>query len=425
MRPQPASAVVKAGARFHYAYVVVLLASLTMLGAQGFLRFGYAMILPSLRADLGLTFTQTGMLATVHYVGYTLAAISLGWVVFRFGYRHTITFGTVTVGLAMILFGLAPNYETALVLMAIAGACGLVSTSPAIALATAWFVRQRRGRAMGAISAGGPVGSLITGLLIPPLIVALGVVGWRYGWSVLGVAVVLFGVLDAFFLRNRPADLGLLPFGATSETEREYEPERVDLGKVYRSPTVWYLAVLGMASALSNISFVTFFTAYLLEQRGFTAEGAGQLWALSGVIGIASGFMWGGISDRVGRQLALIVVYAIQAVSFGLFAWGGSPWVFLLCTFLYGLTARANIALMAAFCGDLLGPQLAAASFGVNNILGGVGLGLGPALAGYIADTTNSFTPAFWGSAVVALLGALGSALLREQPHSRSGQSVR
>ena len=398
------------GRRFHYAYVIVAVGILTITGAQGFLRFGYAMILPSMGQALGLSHAQTGMLATMSYLGYTLGAALIGLLVVRFGSRRSIGVGTTVAGLGMVLTGTVATYEAALALQAVVGLAAIVASSPTMSLSSAWFTPRRRGRAAGILSAGGPLGSLITGPLLPLLIGAFGpLMGWRYGWYLLGGAVVVAGLLDLVFLRDHPADVGLAPFGARPDEEIPPASGPVKLRLAYRSPIVWYLAWLGLLSTLGAISFNTFFTAYLVEERALTTATAGQLWALLGVTGIVGGFIWGGISDRIGRKRTLVAVYAVQAVTFALFAAGGGLPIFALCALLYGITMRANYTIMAAYCGDLLGPRLGAAAFGINGTLAGIGLALGPAVAGYIADATASFTLAFWLSSGVALLGALGS----------------
>ncbi len=413
---EPTSLPRPAAGGLHYAFIIVLLGTLTITGAQGFLRFGYAMILPSMRDALGLNYAQTGMLATASYIGYLLAAALAGVLVVRFGSRRTIGVGAVVAGVAMFLTGTVRDYEVALVLQLVAGGAGAAAISPTMSLAAPWFAPRQRGRAAGAMSAGGPLGSLITGPLMPALILAFGPLGWRYGWFLLGAMVMAVGLLDLAFLRNRPADVGLAPFGDVANATPAARAPKARLRDAYGSPLVWYLAGLGFLSTLGAISFNTFFAAYLVGEQGLSAETTGQLWAFSGAMGIIGGFLWGGISDRVGRKYALFGAYLVQTVCFALFAAGGGVLVFALCAFLYGITARANFSVMAAYCGDLLGPRLAAAAFGINGTLAGAGMAVGPAVAGLIADNTASFALAFWLSAGIALLGALGSLPLRERP---------
>jgi sugar phosphate permease len=400
----------------HYAYVIVSLGALNTLGAQGFLRFGYTMTLPSMREEMGLSFAQTGLLATANYCGYTLAALAVGWLVVRLGSRWTIGTGVALVGLAMIASGFCRSYELLLVLQLVAGACGLLATTPSMTLATAWFARHRRGLATGAISSGAPLGSLVTGLVIPAFILAYGISGWRFGWFALGGGTLVIGVANLLLLRNRPAEVGLDPLGGQDETTlAPVNRGSVQWGLVYRSPMVWYLALLGVASTLSTISFTTFYASYLTTERGIDAATAGQFWALTGVFGIAGGFLWGWVADRFSRRFALVVSFAVQAIAFGAFGLNAHPALYALCAVLYGATSRANFAVMATLCGDLLGPRLAAAAFGVNNLFAGVGLALGPTTAGFIADVTTSFVPSFVISAALAALGALGSLALRSE----------
>ena len=413
------------GRRWHYAYLIVSLGALNTLGAQGFLRFGYTMTLPSMREELGLNFAQTGLLATANYCGYTLAALAVGWLVVRLGSRWTIGCGVAAVGLAMILSGLSQNYEVLIALQLVAGACGLLATTPSMTLATAWFARHRRGLATGAISSGAPLGSLVTGLVIPAFILAYGVTGWRYGWFALGGAVLVIGIVNLLLLRNRPADVGLAPLGGQDEPQPAATGQAgVQWGLVYRSPLVWYLALLGLASTLSTISFTTFYASYLTGERGLDAATAGRFWALTGIFGIAGGFLWGWASDHFSRKFALVFSYTVQAATFAAFGLNADPALYALCAVLYGATSRANFAVMATLCGDLLGPRLAAAAFGINNLLAGVGLALGPTAAGYIADVTASFVPSFLVSAAVAALGALGSLALKAEARPTAARQL-
>ncbi len=408
-----------AGRGRHYGFVIVVVGLLVVLGVQGFLRFGYAMMLPGMRDALGIDFTQTGLLATVNYIGYMLGAAFVGPAVDRFGSRRTIAGAALTTALAVLFTAIVSSYPVALALQFVAGVGSVLALSPTLSLTAFWFAPRYRGRAAGVITSGGPLGSVVTGPLMPLLIALFGASAWRYGWAILGAAIVLFAVLAWLFLRDRPEEKGMGPYGETNQAPLKLG--RVNRRLAYTTPLVWYVAGLGLLSTLQAVSFNTFFTLYLTQERGLSTADAGSLWALAGVVGIISGFIWGGVSDKVGRKYALLSVYLLQAACFALFALGGHPLVFVFCAFLYGSTARANLAIMAAFSGDMLGPQLAAAAFSINNALAGIGLAVGPLLAGWLADTTGSFGGAFWVSAGVALLGALGTALLRNR---RTGEAV-
>ena len=143
------------------------------------------------------------------------------------------------------------------------------------------------------------------------------------------------------------------------------------------------------------------------------------LWLLIGLVSGISGFIWGGVSDKWGRRVGLICVFALQGLSFLILGlWQKPPGVWC-SSGLFALTAWSVPALMAALSGDVFGARLAPAALGLMTIVFGVGQALGPWLAGRIADATHSFAPAFMLAGLVALVwGVGGSLLLRRLEHN-------
>jgi MFS family permease len=158
---------------------------------------------------------------------------------------------------------------------------------------------------------------------------------------------------------------------------------------------------------------MTFFTKGLIAQGGYSQEAAGKLFMTMGWFSLLCGLIWGTVSDVIGRKLALIIVYLIHAVSFSLFALWPAPPGFTISAILFGLSAWSIPAIMAATCGDVLGPTLAPAALGFITLFFGIGQAMGPSVAGVMADALDSLSPAFLLAGGVAFLGALGSLLLR------------
>ncbi len=127
-----------------------------------------------------------------------------------------------------------------------------------------------------------------------------------------------------------------------------------------------------------------------------------------------------GLGRHLAAKTALVIVYVIHATAFGLFALWPSPPGFVLSAVLFGLSAWSIPAIMAATCGDLLGPRLAPAGLGFVTLFFGIGQAAGPSVAGVVADATHSFSAALLLAAGAALMGAVGSLLL----NSTSGHNV-
>jgi nitrate/nitrite transporter NarK len=288
------------------------------------------------------------------------------------------------------------------------------SNVPVMALLPAWFAARRRGLASGIAVAGSALGLIFAGAVVPRVLSAYGDDGWRTCWFIFGGVTLLLAVGAFVFLRNRPAELGLKPVGADGE---EAAPEQkaggLQWSRVYRSRTVWHLGLVYVAFGFSYIIYMTFFTKHLIDDGGYTKAAAGDLFMIMGWVSLVCGLLWGTVSDIIGRRRALIIVFLIHAVAFSLFAVWRTPAGFTLSAVLFGLSAWSIPAIMAAACGDVLGPRLAPAALGMITLIFGIGQAVAPSIAGAMADANGSFVTALLLAAGVALLGAVGAFFLR------------
>lgn len=398
----------------HYAWIILIVGTLAVFGSLGLARFGYTMVLPSMQTGLGLSNAQAGGLATVNLIGYLCLSVLGGALAARCGPRLVISAGLTVAAAGMIMTGFADDFVSAAVWRAITGIGSGASNVPVMGLLAAWFVQPRRGLATGIGVTGSSLAVIILGLIVPHLIAAYGENGWRICWFLFGGLTLILAVIACMILRNRPSDLGLFPIGApSSEVSVDGPAEELNWGRVYRSRAVWHLGLIYIAFGFSYIIYMTFYTKYLIAEGGYTQESAGRLFMFMGWFSLLCGLIWGSFSDALGRKTALVAVYIIQATAFALFAICPSPVCFMLSSVLFGITAWSIPAIMAATCGDLLGPRLASAGIGFITLFFGIGQAAGPYVAGLIADAGQSLSPALMLAAIVAMLGAFGSLFLR------------
>ncbi len=81
----------RASRGLHYGWIIAVMSVVTVIGALGFARFGYTMILPSMKEGLRLSDAQAGDLATGNMIGYLALAITCGFLASRFGPRIIIS----------------------------------------------------------------------------------------------------------------------------------------------------------------------------------------------------------------------------------------------------------------------------------------------------------------------------------------------
>jgi len=399
----------------HYGWIIAIMSVVTVLGALGLARFGYTMILPSMKEGLGLTDSQAGDLATANMIGYLVMAVTCGYLASRFGPRVVIAIFMCIISGSMILTGMAPNYQVALIGRLLTGVGSGGTNVPVMGLVPAWFAAKRRGLATGIAVSGSSFGMVITGLLVPAILSRWGGIGWRYSWFCLSGFALVIAVLGYVILRNHPREKGLSPIGAQESDSVAAEPRSSALqwGLVYRAAPVWHLALIYVLFGFSYIIYTTFFARYLTWEAGFTTEAAGALWSVVGMVSIISGFIWGAVSDIVGRKYGLAIVYFLQFLCFTIFGLWKAPAGYYLSALLFALTAWSIPGIMAAASGDLLGARLAPAALGFITLFFGVGQASGTFVGGRIADFTGSYTAAFVIAGAAALVGAVASLFLR------------
>ena len=409
-------------ARLHYAWVILAVATLVVFGALGLARFGYSIVLPAMQTGLEMDNTQAGVLATANLVGYLTLSVIGGALAARYGPRRVITLGLIVVGSGMLLTGRSNAFLTAALWRAVTGLGSGASNVPVMALVSAWFAKRRRGMASGVAVAGSSLALISLGPTVPRVLHAYGEDGWRVCWYAFGGATLLLAIISLVFLRDRPSQMGLSPLGA-DKGEPAPSPGTGALawGAVYRSPVVWHLGLVYVAFGFSYIIYTTFFVKHLIATGGYTAAEAGKLFMTMGWFSLLCGLIWGAASDVIGRKGALVAVYLIHTVAFSLFGLCTSPAGLTISAILFGLSAWSIPAIMAAACGDLLGPRLAPAGLGFITLFFGVGQALGPSVAGIMSDAAGSLSSSFLLAAGVAFLGALAAALLHQSSLRKPG----
>lgn len=395
--------------RLHYGWAIALTGLLVTVGAHGFGRMSYTLILPAMKDGLRLTYTQLGLLGTGNFIGYLFMATVGGFLAARFGTRLVIALALVLMAITMIMTGLAQGFGFAFTMRLLTGLGNGAAYVPAMALGSAWFAPKLRGFATGIISAGIGSGTMIAGLIVPPILKAHGTEGWRFAWYYLGLLLLLIAAVASVFIRSRPDEMGLGQVG-TEKDAMEPRPKTkaaaLDWERIWRVGALWHMGAAYFMYGFSYIIYMTFFAAYLVNEVGLTHEEAGRIWALVGGLSIFCGMIWGGISDKVGRGKGAALAYLVLAISYLIFALVQNQAGLYLAAVIFGLTAWGIPTIMAAAAGDIVGPRLAPAGIGFITLFFGMGQALGPGVGGYLADITHSFVQPFLLAVGVSLLGS-------------------
>ena len=251
----------------HYGWFVVAAGTLCIFAGLGFGRFALGMLLPSMGASLGLSFSQMGLISTSNFVGYLIAVLLCGKLSARFGARRLIGFALLLVGFSMLCIGASAKLFVIIILYALTGMGSGMSNVSMMALVSAWFASRSRGKAAGFIVIGSGFAIVIAGRLLPWLN-GTGGEGWRMSWLVLGSIVIVVSAICYLVLRDRPRDLGLEPVGS-SQTSRAghsrvfFETERVRLSLIYHCAAIYILF------GFTYVIYATFIVTVMVRNAAF------------------------------------------------------------------------------------------------------------------------------------------------------------
>lgn len=391
-------------AKFFYGWVVVAAAFLTM-----FTCFGAAYSFPAFFEPLSREFGATrGTVSLVFsaagFLYFALGAIS-GRLADRIGPQPVVGFGLACVAAGMFATSFADSLTAIIIFYGIGIGIGVgFAYVPAIGTVQRWFV-AKRGKASGWAVAGIGIGTMAAP---PAAAYAIEVFGWRGAYIAFGFATLVLGVLATLLLRASPASMGLQPDGAAAPVSTAPSaPAGLELGQVLRHRVFW---LLYLACALNCIgTFVPFvhLAPYATDQGLSRIEG---VW-LVGLIGVGSTlgrFVLGGLADRIGRDRSLALIMLLNGVALAYWSVAQGFTALAIFALVFGLFYGGFVALVPAFTADLFGLRAMSAVLGVLYTSVAFGTLLGPTLAGWVFDTTGSYT---W-PILICTAGCVVSALM-------------
>ncbi len=365
------------------AIIMVLCGMLTALVVIAFARLAFGLILPSMRADLGLSYQQAGLLATVTALAYLAFVLSGGVAAARWGARFTVVFGLASVAVGFAGLSVASAYPLLMVLMGLLGFGTAFSFAPMVSLLATWYP-ERRGLVIGCMTGGIGAGALSAGLLVPWLFGLFDQSGWRVAWGVFSATASAACLLVLLFVRDPPVD----PPGVHTR------PPSADKWLIYLHPRMLTLAGVYGIIGLTYIVQAVFMVSFMVES-GYSEATAGRLLAMMGMLSIVAGPLWGSLSDRLGRGNALTAAMAVVTIAMTLPLVHQSLPMFFLHFLLMGCSVNGMFTLVQATSTDQVPPRYIPIAFSFVTLFFAGGQFVGPAFAGWLIETTGDFRFAF------------------------------
>ena len=301
--------------RIHYAWVVVAITFVAALTAQA-IRYTPGLIIIPLESEFGWDRASISLAVAISLVTYGVGGPVGGSLVDRFGpKRILLAGGALIAGSIWLLLSVRELWQFYVVWGVLIGVgTGASGNVVSAAIAHRWF-RTHQGLVVGLFGAAVSAGQLI---FLPLMAVLLVTQGWRAAVAVVAIAMAAVLVPLLLFMRDRPAEVGLRPYGETDESqarERAQDERRTPLAAALRSRDFWLLAgSFFVCGYTSNGLIGTHLIPHAVE-HGFTEVTAANTLALLGSLNIVGTLASGWLTDRYDPRRLLAFYYGFRALS--------------------------------------------------------------------------------------------------------------
>ena len=408
----------------HYAWVVMIIGFLTMLISSAALGLPGAFLRP-LSREFGWSTGQISSALAIRFALFGLLGPFAAILLERYGLRRIVCMALVLIASGLLLATRMNALWQLFVLwgLVLGIGSGLTALVLGATVANRWFER-RRGLVLGILTASSATGQLI---FLPLAATLIQHHGWRVAVAPIVVGCLTISGLAFCFLRDRPGQLGLAPFGADprapTPAAAPWRPDFAEplraLGKVSQNSTFWVLAGTFFVCGLSTSGLIQTHFISLCGDYGLAAVPAASVLAMIGAFDFVGTIGSGWLSDRFDNRKLLFWYYGLRGVSL--------LWLPHSDFSLYGLS------LFAMFYGldwvATVPPTVKLASAAFDKQRGAMIFGwifachqLGSATAAYGAGLTRTilltYSPAVYAAGAACLMAALAIFLVPKPDRS-------
>ncbi len=360
----------------------------------------FALVLPALSSDLGLSTVQAGLLGSFTLIAAAAGGVGFGWFADRFGRTRALMLSIALYSVFTAACGLANSFaQFALFRILLGLGMGGEWTSGAALVSESWPA-EHRGKALGLMQSGWAIGyalaAVVSGLVQP-----------RFGWR----AVFFVGILPAFFTlwvqrRVREPEIWTRRTVVGPHTRSTVATLFGSLARV-----TLFLTLMNTCTLFAWWGFNLWLPSYL---KASPAQGGIGLSAsaVSAFVAIMQIGMWCGyvtfgfVSDRFGRRRSYVAYLIAAAILLAIYVTVRSAPVLLVLGPFVAFAATGYFSGFGAVTAELYPTPIRATAQGVTYNVGRLASAAAPFIVGSLAET-HGFGSALLLCAAVFVLAAV------------------
>ncbi|TCT07290.1 MFS transporter [Paralcaligenes ureilyticus] len=385
------------------AWAVPVIAILVLQTTTSFLTRLIPIAFPAMMEPLGWDGSWIGYLTAATTIGALFILIVGTTLIRQIGGIRAVQLGLL-IGAASVVLFFFPSLILALIASFMIGLSYGTASPAGSEVLQRFSPPESRNLVFSIKQAGVPLGGVIAGLAIPPLI---DIAGWRIALLVAALLVVVTTCLT-WRLHGRVDEPAARAKTYTWPNRHTIRNLGIPLKALARGPGLPKLATVGFLLATTQSCWFTFMVIYLVDDLHYSLSLAGVVFAIMQAAGVAGRIALGWFADRIGSAPLTLTITAVGSalttllLGFSTEAW--PLWAMILLSAAAGATAASWNGVQIAEVARRSPPELVGETAAGSSIVVYLANMVAPvAFAAFVA-ITGRFDHAFVAIAVFSLL---------------------
>ena len=381
--------------------------------------YSWSIIKKALVSDWHWTNVEASLPMTAYTAVFALSVLCAGRMQDKLGPRLIANLGAVLLGLGLISCSFTSTPLTMLLTYCIAAIGNGLCYATTIPASVKWFPSARKGLVTGIVVSGIGVASAYFSPIANWLIHHYGI---SQTFLTIGVAASFVLLILAQFLRNPPANYNPQLQSdklAVSLNRKVLVSKDIDWLEMIKTVLFYKLWLMYFFAASTGLMIIAHIATIAKTQAGW--ENGFYLVIIFAIFNTGGRLATGFLSDRYGRRNIMMLVFLLQAVNMLLFITYSTPELLALGTVFTGFCYGAFFALFPLATADFFGMKNFGANYGLVFLAWGFAGLLGPVLAGWAVDATQTYLAAYMVSAALLIAAFFLALTIKPQAVTSDG----